>query len=256
MSIDNLTDAGLDWFATPIGIYLQGKEQVLFDDAVSNIFGFNALQIGLLEIDLLRNSRIPYIFHVDVNAGQLLCDSAQLPFLSNSIDLLVMPHGLDFSRYPHETLREAERVLLPEGYVIMTGFNPFSFWGLTRFLRKRKEYPWQANFLTLLRVKDWLALLGLEIVSTQMTCYSPPLSSPKWLRRFEFMDKIADKWWPMMGGVYFIVAQKRVVNMRLIKPKWKKTKLKGQLASAPTQTNTNKSKSNIHFDEILKNDGE
>jgi len=257
MSIDNQTNTALDWFATAPGIYLQCQEQVLFDQAVSNIFGFNAVQIGLLEIDLLRNSRIPYSYHADVHAGMLHCDSTQLPFLSNSIDLLVMPHGLDFSKYAHETLREAERVLVPEGYVIITGFNPFSCWGLKRFLRKRKDYPWNANFLTLLRIKDWLALLGLELVSTRMTCYSPPFSSPKWLRRFEFMDKIADKWWPMMGGVYFLVAQKRVVNMRLIKPKWKKSKLKAQLAAAPTQTSQkqeNQKRQTLETHETINND--
>ncbi len=255
MSIDNQTSPGREWFGTAPGIYLQEQEQALFDEAVANIFGFNALQIGLLEIDLLRNSRIPYSYHVDVSAGLLRCDSTQLPFLSNSIDLLVMPHGLDFSQYAHETLREAERVLVPEGYVVITGFNPFSSWGLKRFLLKRKGYPWHANFLTLLRIKDWLALLGLELVTTRMTCYSPPFSSPKWLHRFKFMDKIADKWCPMMGGVYFLVAQKRVVNMRPIKPKWKKSKLKAQLAPAPRQTSQKQSEKSIKSDEIANNDG-
>src|SRR5450830_1127681 len=241
MSIDNQTNDNQtgqerDWFATAPGIYLQEKEQALFDEAVFNIFGFNAVQIGLLGIDVLRNSRIPYAYHADVSKGQLQCDSTQLPFQSNSIDLLVMPHRLDFSQYAHETLREAERVLVPEGYVIITGFNPFSCWSLKRLLRKRKGYPWNAHFLTLLRIKDWLALLGLELVSTRMTCYSPPFNSPKWLRRFAFMDKIAGKWRPMMGGVYFLVAQKRVVNMRPIKPNWKNPKLKARLATAPTQT--------------------
>ncbi|BCM24962.1 class I SAM-dependent methyltransferase [Methyloradius palustris] len=256
MSIDNQTSPEQDWLSTALGMYLQSKEQELFDEAVANIFGFNAVQIGLLDIDLLRNSRIPYAYRADVNAGLLRCDSTRLPFLSNSIDLLVMPHGLDFSKYAHETLREAERVLVPEGYVIITGFNPFSSWGLKRFLLKRKGYPWRANFLTLLRIKDWLALLGLELVTTRMACYSPPFTSPKWLQKFRFMDKIAGKWCPMMGGVYFLVAQKRVVNMRLIKPKWKKSKLKAQLATAPRQTSQKQSQNSIHPDEIVKNDGE
>jgi len=78
-------------------------------------------------------------------------------------------------------------------------------------------------------------LLGFEVTVSQMACYSPPFSKAAWLQRFKFMDKAGGRWWPMMGGVYFIVAKKKVVGMRLIKPKWNKAKFKPSLVVTPTQ---------------------
>lgn len=225
-----------EWLQTPLGTYLQIQEQALFDQAVSDVFGFNALQLGMLEIDLLRNSRIPYSFKADNDHGAVRCDASQLPFLNNSIDLILLPHVLDFSSDPHQTLREAERILVPEGHIMISGFNPISAWGLKRITAKQ-GYPWQGHFLPLLRIKDWLALLGFEIVDVRMACYTPPFSNPAWLQRFHFMDKTTDRWWPMMGGVYFIVAKKRVLGMRLIRPNWSKSKLKPSMVPAPTQKN-------------------
>ncbi|HEY8118819.1 MAG TPA: class I SAM-dependent methyltransferase [Methylophilaceae bacterium] len=224
------------WLQTPLGEYLQVQEQALFDDAVSDIFGFNALQLGMLELDLLHNSRIPYCFKADADAGAIRCDTGQLPFQGNSIDLVLLPHVLEFSANPHQALREAERVLMPEGHVLISGFNPISAWGLKRMTVKQ-GYPWRGNFLPLLRIKDWLELLGFELVGVRMACYTPPFSNPSWLNRFQFMDKTADRWWPMMGGVYFIVAKKRVLGMRLIRPTWNKSRLKPSMVPAPTQKN-------------------
>jgi hypothetical protein len=78
-------------------------------------------------------------------------------------------------------------------------------------------------------------LLGFEMVASRMACYAPPFANPSWLRRFEFMDKSGDRWWPMMGGVYFIVAKKRVLGMRVIRPSWSKSKPDPGLVSVPTQ---------------------
>ncbi|HSH72983.1 MAG TPA: methyltransferase domain-containing protein [Methylophilaceae bacterium] len=228
-----------EWLSSPLGDYLQAQEQSIFDEAVGDVFGFNAIQVGMLQMDLLRNSRIPFSIRANLNPGQipgqLLCDSVQLPLLSNSIDLLLLPHGLDFSTNPQQTLREAERVLVAEGHIMITGFNPVSSWGLKHMLGKNGNYPWNSSFLSLLRVKDWLALLGFEMVTSQMTCYSPPLSKAAWLQRFQFMDKVGGRWWPMMGGVYFIVAKKKVVGMRLIRPNWNKAKFKPSLVATPSQ---------------------
>lgn len=223
------------WLETPLGAYLQEQEQALFDGAVSDVFGFNAVQIGMPAMELLRCSRMPFSLKAGNHEGAVLCDSGHLPFLTSSIDLILLPHALEFSPDPHQTLREAERVLVPEGHIMITGFNPISAWGLKRPLSRDKGYPWQGNFLTLLRIKDWLALLGFEMVAGRMACYAPPFANPLWLRRFEFMDKTGGRWWPMMGGVYFIVAKKRVLGMRVIRPSWSKSKLERSLVSVPTQ---------------------
>lgn len=233
-------DAEQAWLATPAGAYLQEQEQRLFDNAVSDVFGFNALQLGMPEMDLLRNSRMPFLFKASQQHGLVHCDPSHLPFTSHSLDLVLLPHTLEFTENPHQTLREAERVLVPEGHIMITGFNPISAWGLRRFVSKRESYPWNGRAFSLLRIKDWLELLGFELVAGHMACYVPPCRNPVWLDKLRFMDKTGDRWWPMMGGVYFVTAKKRVVGMRLIKPSWSKSRLKAGLVPTPSQKNDHK----------------
>lgn len=211
-----------EWFETPLGQYLLQREQAYFDQVVADIFGFNALQLGLTKCDLLRASRIPFRFRAAVSGrAELHADSAQLPLASQAIDLLLLPHVLEFSANPHQILREVERVMMPEGQVVISGFNPFSLWGLRRMLpRSREEYPWNGNFISLPRIKDWLALLGFEVIAGRLCCYEPPFRRERLLRRFQCMEAVGDRWWALAGGVYFVLAKKRVPGMRLIMPSW------------------------------------
>lgn len=222
------------WLATALGDYLKTQEQVLFDTATANIFGFNAVQLGMTDVDFLRGCRMPFMLKAGAKQGAVNCQSTQLPFQTASIDLLLLPHVLEFSEDPHQTLRDAERVLVPEGHIIISGFNPLSAWGIKRLTAKSKGYPWQGTFFSLLRIKDWLALLDFEIVSVKMDCYALPFKNPTWLKRCNFMDKTGRGWWPMMGAIYLIVAKKRVLGMRVIRPEWKQNRLQS-LVTAPTQ---------------------
>jgi len=165
-------------------------------------------------------------------AVELRAEFRDLPIASNSIDLLLLPHALEFSAHPHQILREVDRVLMPEGHAVIACFNPWSLWGLRRaFARARDTYPWNGRFINLPRLKDWLALLELEIVAGEMGCYLPPCSQDRWIQRFRFMEAAGDRWWPIAGGVYFLHVVKRVRGMRVIGPrKLKKTALAPGLA--------------------------
>ena len=224
-----------DWYATPLGRYLLEREQAHFDKVVADIFGYNAFQLGLTGIDLLRTSRILLRCRVDVDGvAGLRADFRDLPIASNSVDLVVLPHALEFSDNPHQILREVARVLLPEGQVLMACFNPLSLWGLRRAFGSKKAYPWSGRFIHLQRLKDWCALLGLEITAGRMGCYVPPCTTDKWLGRFAFMDAAGDRWWPVAGSVFFLQAVKRVRGMRLIMPRWSdRLAARKSLAPAP-----------------------
>jgi SAM-dependent methyltransferase len=215
------TAAASRWLATPPGRYVLEREQAYFDDAVADIFGYHALQLGLEDIDLLRASRIPLRVRAGRAAGAALrADFRDLPIESNSVDLMLLPHTLDFSEHPHQIVREVARALRPEGHVVISGFNPLSLWGLRRRVGGGRDFPWHGRFIHLARIKDWFALVGLEIVAGSMACYAPPCSEQKWLDRFAFMEKAGDRWWPIAGGVFFLQAIKRVHGIRLIMPKW------------------------------------
>jgi SAM-dependent methyltransferase len=224
-----------DWLESPSGRYVMAREQDYFDSAVADIFGYHALQLGLHQVDLLRSSRIPLRVCVGPEAGAgLRADFQDLPIESNSIDLMVMPHTLEFAGHPHQVLREVARVLRPEGHVVIAGFNPMSLWGLRRGIGARRDFPWTGHFIHLARVKDWFALVGLEIVAGSMACYAPPCTEQKWLDRWGFMEKAGDRWWPIAGGVFFLQAIKRVRGIRLIMPKWSDRVVpKKSLAPAP-----------------------
>lgn len=209
-----------NWFESATGRYVLEREQDWFDAACADIFGFNALQVGQCHVDFLRANRMPFHFTASVAAGQLRARPEELPLAGQSIDLVVLPHILEFSPQPHQTLREVERVLRPEGQLLLAGFNPLSLWGLKRRLCEPPSYPWSGHFLHLARIKDWLSLLGFELLAGRMACYAPPFDNANWLRRFRFMEAAGDRWWAMGGGVYLLQAVKRVRGMRLIAPRW------------------------------------
>ncbi|MBS1131166.1 MAG: ric methyl-transferase [Proteobacteria bacterium] len=215
---------GMDaWLASAPGRYVLDWEQRQLDGIVADIFGFNALQLGLPQGDFLRANRIPLRQHAgEYGQVDVLCNYTALPFASNSIDLVVLPHILEFSDEPHQILREVERILIPEGQVIVIGFNPLSLWGLKRKLDRNGEYPWNGTYLSINRLKDWLKLLGFEVDRGSLGCYVPPVDQLKWLQNWRFIENATNRWWNFSGGVYVLRAIKRTHSMRLITPIWKK----------------------------------
>ena len=226
-----------DWFATPKGEYVLRWERAQFDSAVEDVFGFNAVQIGLPRVDLLRQNRIPLRTRVGLEpASDLVADSGALPLATGSVDLVVLPPVLEFSAHPHRILREAARVLTHDGQIVISGFNPLSLWGLKSALRfGRHEYPWCGRFIGLLRLKDWLQLLSFELNGGRFGCYAPPFAQANWLERSTFMEKAGDRWWPIAGGVYVVRAVKRTVGMRLVLPSWRSQVVQAKSLSPVTQ---------------------
>jgi SAM-dependent methyltransferase len=142
-------------------------------------------------------------------------------------------------------LREAERVLRPEGRLLISGFNPGSLWGLRRVVvnrisRNTPTHPWHGRFIHLPRIKDWLALMGFELIGGRMACYAPPLDRAAWLARFSFLESAGDRWWALGGGVYLIHAVKRVHGMRVLMPKREAAWLSRPAWAQSTRTSSQK----------------
>ncbi|WP_273925816.1 class I SAM-dependent methyltransferase [Curvibacter microcysteis] len=238
-----------EWFQTPPGRYLLAWEQARMDEAVADLFGYYSLQLGLPELQALRRNRMPHpwlaVDSLDelkrvgpepaegrLPRAALLTDYAALPFPEASLDLVVLPHTLETSHDPHTTLREVERVLVPDGRVVISCFNPTSLWGARQ--RRARLYqrlgggslylPGAGDFLGYLRLRDWLRLLSFEVETAHFGCYRPAVDSETWLRRFEWMDAAGERWWPIFGAAYFLVAVKRVRGMHLLGPAWKQAR--------------------------------
>ncbi|MEA3393163.1 MAG: class I SAM-dependent methyltransferase [Pseudomonadota bacterium] len=230
-----------DWFGAPPGRYLLDWEHRQFEQAVADIFGYHALQLGLPALDALQANRMPHRWLAmgepmqarPASPGQrplaLMTDYAALPFPAASLDLVALPHALDSHSDPHATLREVARVLVPEGRVVISGFNPASLWGLRRQRdRLCRRLGWGEPFLPELpqligyrRLRDWLHLLDFEIEDGHFGCYLPAVRAEKWQRRLEGVDRLGARWWPIFGAVYFLVAVKRVHGVRLLGASWK-----------------------------------
>lgn len=208
---------------TPLGRYVLDWEQACADELIADIFGYNAVQLGMPSLQWLRASRIAHCLSTDAApGGALRCEPYSLPFESASLDLVVLPHVLETSRDPHGVLREVERVLVPEGSVVLTGFNPVSLFGLRRVLaRQSATMPWCGVFMGAARVIDWLALLNIDAEVVDLGCYAPPLRSEVWRQRLSFMERGGQRWWPALGGVYLLHGVKRVHGMKLIQPRWR-----------------------------------
>ncbi|GAB4215053.1 MAG: class I SAM-dependent methyltransferase [Rhodoferax sp.] len=224
------------WLATPPGQLLLAWEREQLARAVGDVFGFHALQLGLPQLDALAANRMPHRWLAVSQATApegvrpaLVCDFSALPFPANSLDLVVMPHTLELSVDPHGTLREVERVLVPEGRVVICGFNPVSLWGLRQkrahVLRRlgvgELYLPEAGEFLGALRLRDWLRLLNFDLAPTRFGVYRPALRSQVWLQRTAPLDTVGARWWPFLGALYVQDAIKRVRGMTLLNPGWK-----------------------------------
>ena len=245
------------WLNTDPGQYVRNWELARFDAMVDNVFGYRALQVGLPELDLLRANRMPFKALVGPDlpvsapanawAGMVQAEPEFLPFDSESMDLVLLPHTLETASNPHQVLREVDRILVPEGRVVIAGFNPWSLWGLRQ--RAPLLKPWLPQEIgqqvSLSRLKDWLKLLSFEIELGHFGCYVPPSRSKKWLDRTAFFEPAGDRWWPSCGAVYVVSAVKRVHGMTLLKPNWKTTRVKQatrRAASVAMQQNSTPTK--------------
>lgn len=262
----------VSWLEQPEGAYIREWEQAQLQKLTVDIFGFNALQIGLPQINALAASRMPHKWvsndvlllttgadagtnvGFNVDTGQppvsspivhVVHEFTEMPFATHSVDLVVLPHVLEFAAEPHQILREVDRILIPEGRLIICGFNPASLWGMRQVLGRVANHPYlpkEGEFISLMRLKDWLKLLSMEVNPASFGCYAPPLRTEQWLHRFSFLEKAGRRWWPYLGAVYMIEAVKRVRGMHLIGPALK-TKRR-QRGNAVPVTNARIQKSN------------
>ena len=219
-----------EWFAGKQGTILLEEERKKLSLSLYALFGYHILQIGNIGgLNFLDDSKISHKIVAglipDEEPGPtsgFCCDCNYLPVAADSIDVIVLPHVLEFESNPHQVLRESERILVGEGHVVILGFNPWSFWGLYRLLLAwREKSPWQGHFIGLTRIKDWLKLLDFEVIKIERFYFRPPIRSLKLLKRLEFMEQLGSYCWPWFGGVYLMLAKKRVVPLTPIKLQWR-----------------------------------
>jgi SAM-dependent methyltransferase len=237
--ISSLGQALVDWQSVQPGLRVALHEREIIAGMVGDLFGYHLLQLGELGPDLGHLVGCPVrhktlLSHRAAAAGEdgvIIGEGQRLPIASDSMDVMIMAHTLDFSPDPHQALREAERVLIPEGRVIVVGFNPYSLWGLWRqFGRWRGGVPWCGHFLSYPRLSDWLTLMGFDIERMDVLEFRPPTRSS----RLDAVERLGRRVWPMLAGAYVVRAVKRVSRITPVRRRWSRLRVLGPRAIEPT----------------------
>ncbi|NNC99339.1 MAG: methyltransferase domain-containing protein [Gammaproteobacteria bacterium] len=216
------------WLNSEYGQTFLDSEKTYTDRAFRHISGPRVLQIGeLIDDRELRALDFPQWVRVYGNqvpngaTGDLgsqitatIADAAFLPFEPDSFSSVILPHVLEGHSMPHQVLRESHRVLRPEGDLILTGFNPMSLVSLQRFVYPRAAL--KGNYYSVKRVKDWLQLLGFEVIASAIYQYAPLCKNVRIRNAVNFINLVGDRWLPMAGGGYMIRARKRQIGMTLV----------------------------------------
>lgn len=220
------------WYASAPGRQLVSQEQALLQGRLVNMFGYHLVQLGRINgLDAPAASRVSHGVIVDfwrqdpdrIDNEQRLRGSPQaLPIQSDSVDVVVLPHVLEFAESPHEVLREVERILIPEGNVVILCFNPWSLWSLWRWTAGRGAgAPWCGRFFSITRIRDWLSLLGFEVGDSEGYFFQPPVKREALLQRLGWLDRAGKRLLPFMGAANVLTAKKRVITLTPMRPRWR-----------------------------------
>lgn len=220
-----------NWFATPLGQQLLAAERQILSRELSCMFGYHLMQLSINRgIRLFDDSRINHCFALGVGCpgtqSQVGAYSAldALPLENESVDVTILHHVLEFSSNPHHVLKEASRVTIPRGYIIVFGFNPISPMGMVKpFAQLVSKSPiWKRNSLYQSRVSDWLQFLDCNTLRRQVGLYNFPLQNKRYLDYSNSINHWMQARSLPFGNFYCIVARKDRASMRPIRPNWSK----------------------------------
>ncbi len=236
-----------EWLQSPLGAALLQLEVRVVEEALDGIFGEQCLQLGVwgenrMFTRFTRTQRCAVIGETPLGEPSVVGEFHKLPVESHSIDAVLLPHTLDFSDRPHEVLREVDRVLRPNGHIILLGFKPGGLWGLRRLIPGAAMPPGADHLISERRLRDWLKLLDMRIQGNRRYFFRWPIPrksvsrSQKWELRGQML-------WPELAACYMLTAQKRVSTLTPVRPLWRrKPKVVAGLAEPSTRV------SRIRFD--------
>ncbi|PSN09188.1 class I SAM-dependent methyltransferase [Siccibacter turicensis] len=207
------------WDELPAGErYRLSLEQQL-QPWLAKMYGFHLLKIGNMSAEI--NTEACAISHqVSVSLSgspqQVRADPLRLPFAAKSVDACLLAHTLPWCHDPHALLREADRVLIDDGWIVLSSFNPISLAGLMKLVPvKRKRVPYNSRMFSMMRQLDWLSLLNFEVMHRERFMVLP------WSKQG---GKMLSTHLPALGCMQLIVARKRTIPLTLNPMKARKAK--------------------------------
>jgi len=201
------------WLQQGAGLYVRNWLQTRYGHAVADIFGYHALQLGASSLNTFAASRIAHRWcaadSLEDKRATFYANASALPFFEATLDLVTLPFTLDLHSDPDSVLDEVARVLVPEGRVVIAGFNVFSLWNITNsFLPKGTKTYGRSRLLAS------LTEMGLEVERVDFGGYVPSVKTLEAANGYAWLDRLGARWWPSLGGCYFVTAKKRVMGVR------------------------------------------
>ncbi|MCH7881865.1 MAG: methyltransferase domain-containing protein [Proteobacteria bacterium] len=214
-----------EWYKSPLGQHLFEELKAILEPILATSFGYHSLQIGCTSHAnlLLESCRVKHHFNLDRSNTDvdLQVHPSLLPIANDSVDLMVMMHHLSNTTEPHANLREASRVLIPEGKLIIVDFNPLSLWGVRHFFQSWLERaPWNGHYYTARRLKDWMKLLGFDQQIHYRVGYVPPIQHLSVIWRLSWLAKGLKNWVKFSGALNVLVYNKNISAMTPVRQRW------------------------------------
>ena len=233
-----------DWFDDGFGRYVLAAEATLLDGLLPTLFGYHLMQLGISRrVSLYDSSPIRHKFRLAPMGGgaqvSALAEPEQLPIDSESVDVVLLHHALEYSANPHQLLREAARVVMPQGHLLVFGFNPWSLFGACALPARHFGHAvWRSQLLAVRRVADWLGLLDFAIDGVQYRVHGLPVDHAPTLARFAAFDRVAAGWSLPGGAIYLIHARKQIARLTPLRNlRWQAPRLGGVSLAAPRARN-------------------
>ena len=222
------------WFASQAGQRVLNQQKLLLGQLLPELFGYHLMQMSVQDDSLFSETSTSHQFFLlpslsastkvlTKKSSVLVSDFEHLAIDSDSIDVALLHHALDYSINPQQLLRETVRATIPNGHIIIVGFNPFSLMGVTSPLAclVSTSSRWRHQQLRVSRLIDWFRLLGVEVLS----CHREYYNLPTYRYYSSMLESIGKNIIPIAGGFYVLLARKNVIPMTPIKKRWRDKKV-------------------------------
>jgi hypothetical protein len=227
----NSSSSSLDnWYQSPLGEYLAHQIKLYLDEILATSFGYYAIQLGSnpLPDEFLSGCRVKHVFHLGQQQKHQHAnvDLRFLPVATDSTDLVILTHALSQCADPHALLREVDRVLIPDGKLLIIDFNPVSLWGVRHLFQSwLEEIPWGGHYYTARRLKDWTSLLGFDLLNHDRCGYILPLNFQRLIDKSRILSRFSERWLKFSAAVNILEFEKNTIPLTPYRKRWVKQRI-------------------------------
>ena len=236
------------WQQQRLGENLLKNERALLSPHIKRKLGRHLFQVSIAGCEpIYDSSPMPYQSFAQIStAGEtravqknssLVIEPCYLPVATDALDGIILHHVLEYTRNPHQVLREAHRALSSGGQLFVVNFNPWSLMGIRRIFTASGKAPWSGHYRSTLRLCDWLKLLGFSVEVVEYAFFSPPLNSQEPDISESWVERYGKKYNCFFGCTYAIVARKHTVGMTPLR----ETKITRRVLTFPVTEPTTRS---------------